>query len=389
MARVNFDGVTKKFEDVIAVDNLDLEIADGELLVLLGPSGCGKTTALRMVAGLEEVTDGTVSIGDVVVNDVAPKDRDVAMVFQSYALYPHMTVRRNIEFPLRQRRVPSEERERRSLETASTLGIEGLLDRKPGQLSGGQRQRVALARAIIRDPKVFLMDEPLSNLDATLRVQTRADIVSMQRRLGTTTIYVTHDQVEAMTMGHRIAIMRDGRLQQVAAPQDLYENPANTFVASFLGSPGMNLVPATVDGDARHRRRGEDRPARSFEGPTRWRGDVGVPSRGGVVHPDGHPCAVDLVELLGAETHTICSLEGGSRVVVRQGVKEARADLGSASRSASMQRNFTRSTGRAASVWDLPGERASNPSSARMGSRLRLATTRDCSSSSCSRSIRS
>jgi multiple sugar transport system ATP-binding protein len=328
VARVTFDGVTKKFEDVIAVDDLDLEIADGELLVLLGPSGCGKTTALRMVAGLEDVTHGTVSIGAAVVNDVAPKDRDVAMVFQSYALYPHMTVRRNIEFPLRQRRVPREEREQRSLDTASTLGLEELLDRKPGQLSGGQRQRVALARAIIRDPKVFLMDEPLSNLDATLRVQTRADIVSIQRRLGTTTIYVTHDQVEAMTMGHRIAILRGGRLQQVAAPQDLYENPANTFVASFLGSPGMNLVPGAIDGDVTivaAARIGLPAHLKGLrDGPV----TLGFRPEAASFTSTGIPARVDLVELLGAETHTICSLEDGSRVVVRQGPKEARADLG-------------------------------------------------------------
>jgi len=281
-----------------------------------------------MVAGLEDVTQGVVSIGDAVVNDVAPKDRDVAMVFQSYALYPHMTVRRNIEFPLRQRRVPREEREQRSLEAASTLGLEDLLDRKPAQLSGGQRQRAALARAIVRDPKVFLMDEPLSNLDATLRVQTRADIVSIQRRLGTTTIYVTHDQVEAMTMGHRIAVIRDGKLQQVAVPQDLYENPANAFVASFLGSPGMNLVPGTIDGDV------------AIVATTR----IGLPAhltclRNGPVmlgfRPEatslsstGISARVDLVERLGAETHTICSLEDGSRVVVRQGHQEFRADLG-------------------------------------------------------------
>jgi multiple sugar transport system ATP-binding protein len=327
VAQVTFDGVSKTFGDVTAVDNLDLEIADGELLVLLGPSGCGKTTALRMVAGLEDVTHGTLSIGHAVVNDVAPKDRDVAMVFQSYALYPHMTVRRNIEFPLRQRRVSREERERRSLEAASTLGLENLLDRKPGQLSGGQRQRVALARAIVRDPKVFLMDEPLSNLDATLRVQTRADIVSIQRRLATTTIYVTHDQVEAMTMGHRIAVMRDGRLQQVAAPQDLYENPANTFVASFLGSPGMNLVPGVIDGDAAVVAAARIGLPAHLAGLRDGPVTVGFRPEATSLASTGIPARVDLVELLGAETHTICSLEDGSRVVVRQGIHEGRADL--------------------------------------------------------------
>ncbi len=328
MARVRFEGVTKKFGDVTAVDNLDLEVGDGELLVLLGPSGCGKTTALRMVAGLEDVTLGSVSIGGAVVNDVAPKDRDVAMVFQSYALYPHMTVRGNIEFPLRQRRVPSEERDRRALQVASTLGLEALLDRKPGQLSGGQRQRVALARAIVRDPKVFLMDEPLSNLDATLRVQTRADIVSIQRRLGTTTIYVTHDQVEAMTMGHRIAIMRAGQLQQVAAPQDLYENPANTFVASFLGSPGMNLVPAVIDRDVAVVGSTSIPLPDHLKGMSDGSVRLGFRPEAASLSTTGIPARVDLVELLGAETHTICSLGDASRVVVRQERGQNRPDPG-------------------------------------------------------------
>ena len=328
MARVTFDGVSKSFGGVAAVDDLDLCIADGELMVLLGPSGCGKTTALRMIAGLEDVTAGTVSIGDAVVNDVEPKDRDVAMVFQSYALYPHMTVRRNIEFPLRQQRVPGEERVRRARDAASTLGLEDLLDRKPGQLSGGQRQRVALARAIVREPKVFLMDEPLSNLDATLRVQTRADIVSLQRRLGTTTIYVTHDQVEAMTMGHRIAVLRDGRLQQVAPPQELYERPANTFVASFLGSPGMNLVPSVIDGDV------ATVPGARIDLPAHLRGlrdgptTIGFRPEAASLAPSGIPARVDLVELLGAETHAICSLQDGTHVVVRQGHRAVRPDLG-------------------------------------------------------------
>jgi multiple sugar transport system ATP-binding protein len=327
VARVQFEGVSKAFDGALAVDDLDLDVHDGELLVLLGPSGCGKTTALRMVAGLEDPTTGTVSIGDVVVNDVEPKDRDVAMVFQSYALYPHMTLRRNIEFPLRQQRVPAPERSRRVDEAAGTLGLDGLLDRKPGQLSGGQRQRVALARAIVRDPQVFLMDEPLSNLDATLRIQTRADIVSLQRRLGTTTIYVTHDQVEAMTMGHRIAVLRDGRLQQVAAPQDLYERPANTFVASFLGSPGMNLVPATADGAvlvvAGRRVELPDGPP-AVAGPV----TVGVRPEAASLAAEGIPASVVLVEQLGAETHVICALADGTRVVVRQEHRAARPDLG-------------------------------------------------------------
>jgi len=328
MARVSFDGVSKAFDGTVAVDGLELEVHDGELLVLLGPSGCGKTTALRMVAGLEDPTSGTISIGGTVVNDVEPKDRDVAMVFQSYALYPHMSVRRNIEFPLRQQRVPSEERGRRADEAASTLGLDDLLDRKPGQLSGGQRQRVALARAIVRDRQVFLMDEPLSNLDATLRIQTRADIVALQRRLGTTTVYVTHDQVEAMTMGHRIAVMRDGRLQQVAAPQDLYERPANTFVASFLGSPGMNLVPGTASGGALSVDGvavGEPGAARSVaDGPV----TIGVRPESADLGASGIPASVTLVERLGAETHVICALGAGTRVVVRQGHRAAHPALG-------------------------------------------------------------
>ena len=232
--------------------------------MLLGSSGCGKTTALRMVAGLEDVTSGTVSIGDRVVNDVDPKDRDVAMVFQSYALYPHLTVAKNIEFPLRQRGVDKAERAVKVKRAAETLGLATLLDRKPGQLSGGQRQRVALARAIVREPLVFLMDEPLSNLDAALRAQTRADIVELQARLATTTLYVTHDQVEAMTMGDRIAVMSEGKLQQVAAPEALYARPANAFVARFLGSPGMNLMEgmlvesgASAAGDGGRARRAE------------------------------------------------------------------------------------------------------------------------------------
>ena len=243
MAQVSFEGVTKRFGDTVAVDALNLEIPDGELLVLLGSSGCGKTTALRLLAGLEEVSEGTIAIGGRVVNDVDPKDRDVAMVFQSYALYPHLSVARNIEFPLRQRGMAKDVRAAKVKEAATTLGLDTLLTRKPSQLSGGQRQRVALARAIVREPQVFLMDEPLSNLDAALRVQTRADIVALQDRLSTTTLYVTHDQVEAMTMGDRIAVMSQGLLQQVATPEDLYAPPANTFVAGFLGSPGMNLLP--------------------------------------------------------------------------------------------------------------------------------------------------
>jgi len=243
MAQISYEHVTKTFDGTTAVDNLSLEIADGEFLVLVGPSGCGKTTALRMLAGLEEISNGRILIGDRVVNNLAPGARDVAMVFQSYALYPHMTVYDNLAFALRNRKLPKEEIDRRVRDAASVLDLETLLQRKPKQLSGGQRQRVALGRAIVREPAAFLMDEPLSNLDAALRVATRAEILKLQRRLRTTTIYVTHDQVEAMTMGDRIAVMSKGVLQQIGTPEELYTRPVNLFVASFIGSPAMNLVP--------------------------------------------------------------------------------------------------------------------------------------------------
>ncbi len=248
MSSVTYDHVTKRFGDVVAVNDLSIEIADKEFLVFVGPSGCGKTTALRCLAGLEEITSGRILIGDRVVNDVAPKDRDIAMVFQSYALYPHMSVYDNMAFGLRLRKTPKSEIDRRVKEAASILGIEMLLDRKPKQLSGGQRQRVALGRAIVRHPKVFLMDEPLSNLDAKLRVQTRAEISKLHQRLETTFIYVTHDQVEAMTMGTRIAVINSGILQQIDTPQNLYDRPINLFVAGFIGSPAMNFFDATLVG---------------------------------------------------------------------------------------------------------------------------------------------
>ncbi len=246
MATVTFDHVSKKFGDVTAVADFNLAIGDGEFMVFVGPSGCGKTTSLRMIAGLEEITDGQVLIGDRVVNDVAPKDRDIAMVFQSYALYPHMTVRDNLAFGLKLRKVAKPEIAKRINDAAGILQLEKLLDRKPKELSGGQRQRVALGRAIVREPAVFLMDEPLSNLDAKLRVQTRAEIARLHQRLGTTMVYVTHDQVEAMTMGQRIAVMSDGLLQQVGTPQELYDHPKNRFVAGFIGSPSMNFIEIPV-----------------------------------------------------------------------------------------------------------------------------------------------
>jgi multiple sugar transport system ATP-binding protein len=246
MSRVIFDRITKHFGEVVAVDELSLEIYDKEFLVLLGPSGCGKSTALRIVAGLEDPTRGTIIIGDRVVNNIEAKNRDIAMVFQDYALYPHMSVYDNMAFSMRMRHVPHHERERRVQEAAHTLGLETLLRRKPAELSGGQRQRVALGRAIVRQPSVFLMDEPLSNLDAKLRVQTRRELIKLHRRLQTTFIYVTHDQVEAMTMGERIAILKDGLLQQVDHPQNVYQRPANVFVASFIGSPAMNFFDAEL-----------------------------------------------------------------------------------------------------------------------------------------------
>ncbi len=252
MSRIVLDAVSKQFPDgTTAVNSLDLDVSDGELLVLVGPSGCGKTTALRMVAGLEEVSAGTIFIDGSPVNDMEPRHRDVAMVFQSYALYPHLSVYQNMAFSLKYRHVPKAEVQRRVDEAARILELEPYLERKPRQLSGGQRQRVAMGRAIVRQPRAFLMDEPLSNLDAKLRVQMRAEIAQLQRSLGTTTIYVTHDQTEAMTLGSRVAVLQHGVLQQIAPPQELYQRPANLFVAGFIGSPPMNLIDASLE-------RGED-----------------------------------------------------------------------------------------------------------------------------------
>jgi multiple sugar transport system ATP-binding protein len=250
MAAIELDHVTKEFAGgVVAVDDVTLTIADGEFMVLVGPSGCGKSTLLRMIAGLEEVTDGVISIGEVDVTDYEPPDRDIAMVFQNYALYPHMNVRENLGFGLSVRRTPKREIANRVQEVAKLLGLEDFLDRKPANLSGGQRQRVAMGRAIIREPKAFLMDEPLSNLDAKLRVGMRASLAQLHSRLAVTSIYVTHDQTEAMTLGHRVAVMRDGRIVQVDVPQRLYQDPKDLFVATFIGSPSMNLVEANLDSD--------------------------------------------------------------------------------------------------------------------------------------------
>jgi multiple sugar transport system ATP-binding protein len=250
MAEIVLDGVSKRFPDGFeAVKHMDLDVNDGEFMILVGPSGCGKSTALRMIAGLEDITEGELRIGETVVNELAPKDRDIAMVFQNYALYPHMTVRENMAFPLKLAKTPQEEIKMKVEEAAKILDLTQHLDRRPANLSGGQRQRVAMGRAIVRDPKAFLMDEPLSNLDAKLRVQMRTEVSRIQNRLGTTTVYVTHDQIEAMTLGDRVAVMRAGVLQQVGRPGELYENPANLFVAGFIGSPAMNFMPAQIDGE--------------------------------------------------------------------------------------------------------------------------------------------
>ena len=250
MAEIRLEHVCKTFQDVVAVDDVSLEIADGEFLVLVGPSGCGKSTLLRMIAGLEEITDGAIFIGERDVTDLAPRARDVAMVFQTYALYPHMTVRQNMGYGLKARRTPKAEIAQRVDDVAKLLGLEELLHRRPAQLSGGQRQRVAMGRAIVRQPQAFLLDEPLSNLDAKLRVGMRASLAQLHQRLGVTTVYVTHDQTEAMTLGQRVAVMRDGKILQVDSPQELYERPHNLFIAAFIGSPSMNLVDATLEDDA-------------------------------------------------------------------------------------------------------------------------------------------
>jgi multiple sugar transport system ATP-binding protein len=313
MAGVSLRGVSKSFGKTRVIEKLDLDIQDHEFMVLVGPSGCGKSTALRMIAGLEEVSEGEIRIGDRVVNDLPPKDRDIAMVFQSYALYPHMTVRQNLGFGLKIRHLPDAEIDRLVTEAARILDIGALLDRKPRELSGGQRQRVAVGRAIVRKPSVFLFDEPLSNLDAKLRVQMRAEISKLQRNLKTTTIYVTHDQVEAMTMGGRIAVLHDGVLQQVGTPLEVYERPANVFVANFIGTPPMNLFGASVEsGGATLAAGGSTLPT-----PEAWRAAtsrlagqkvlVGVRpekitiARDGVPGPGVLPAVVEMVELLGNE----------------------------------------------------------------------------------------
>ena len=326
MADVRFEQATRIYpgNEVPAVDSLDLRIADGEFMALVGPSGSGKTTALRMLAGLEEVDAGSVLIGGRDVTDEAPKNRDVAMVFQNYALYPYLTVADNIGFPLRIARIKKSVRAGRVQEIARMLELEELLDRKPGQLSGGQRQRVAMGRALIRSPSVFLMDEPLSNLDAQLRVQMRADIASLQSRLEITTVYVTHDQSEAMTLGHRVAVMKDGRLQQCDAPRVLYERPTNTFVAGFIGSPSMNLCRVAADNGSVSLG-GVDVPV-----PAGSSGSVVVGFRPESldVASDGIPARVEVVEELGADAFVFCAAElqdGPAKLVARVETRKAPA----------------------------------------------------------------
>ncbi|MFN4071960.1 MAG: ABC transporter ATP-binding protein [Thermus sp.] len=326
MAKVRLEHVWKRFGKVVAVKDFNLETEDGEFVVFVGPSGCGKTTTLRMIAGLEEVSEGRIYIGDRLVNDVPPKDRDIAMVFQNYALYPHMNVYENMAFGLRLRRYPKDEIDRRVKEAARILKIEHLLNRKPRELSGGQRQRVAMGRAIVREPKVFLMDEPLSNLDAKLRVEMRAEIAKLQRRLGVTTIYVTHDQVEAMTLGHRIVVMKDGEIQQVDTPLNLYDFPANRFVAGFIGSPSMNFIRAGVEVQGERvylaapgfRVRANPilaQALRPYGGKEVWMGirpeHLGL--KGFTVIPEGENVIrgeVEVAEPLGAETEIHVSVDG-------------------------------------------------------------------------------
>jgi multiple sugar transport system ATP-binding protein len=341
MADIVLDGISKRFDDGYeAVKDLNLEIADGEFVILVGPSGCGKSTALRMIAGLEDISEGELRIGGDVVNQYAPKDRDIAMVFQNYALYPHMTVRENMAFPLKLAKMPDGEVTQKVDEAAKILDLEQHLDRKPANLSGGQRQRVAMGRAIVRDPKAFIMDEPLSNLDAKLRVQMRTEVARLQKDLATTTVYVTHDQTEAMTLGDRVAVMRQGELQQVGPPGELYEQPANLFVAGFIGSPAMNFMPATLEGDTVKTPFGDVRLPDQLHGA----GDGGSRDLIAGVRPEsfedaslvgdlrdsGHVLQVkiDLVESMGSELYAYFEIE--SEGVESKELAELAADSGAA-----------------------------------------------------------
>jgi len=337
MARITLDKVSKRYGDGYeAVKDMDLDIEDGEFMILVGPSGCGKSTALRMIAGLEDITDGELRIGDEVVNDKAPKDRDIAMVFQSYALYPHMTVRDNMGFALKLAGAPKEEIDRKVAEAARILDLEQHLDRKPANLSGGQRQRVAMGRAIVRNPKAFLMDEPLSNLDAKLRVQMRTEVARLQDRLSTTTVYVTHDQTEAMTLGDRVAVMRAGVIQQVDTPRELYEHPANLFVAGFIGSPAMNFFPAEVRDGRVHLPFGDVPLPGELRNVRAGRVLCGIRPESfedAALKPDHHQGAshefetdIDLVESMGSELYAYFNV-GGERAQSRE-LEEIAADAG-------------------------------------------------------------
>ena len=326
MGQVALKEVTKRFGDVEAVRDVTLDVKDREFLVLLGPSGCGKSTVLRLIAGLETPSEGTIEIGDRVVNDVEPKERDVAMVFQSYALYPQMTARRNIEFPLKNQGMPKDERSARVQEVAEALELVEVLDRRPAQMSGGQRQRVALARAIVRRPEAFLMDEPLSNLDAKLRTQTRTELIELQRRLATTVVYVTHDQVEGMTMGHRVAVMDKGVIQQVAPPTEIYDRPANLFVAGFIGNPPMNTIagtPCIRDGDLVIETPSGDIPLTPGQRDAISRSGAAAVVAGlrpeHVLLDQRGPmrASVSVIEALGYENHVICRLEDGQQMIIR------------------------------------------------------------------------
>jgi len=342
MAEIRLQGITKRYPDgTEGVKRLDLDIGDGEFMILVGPSGCGKSTALRMVAGLEDITEGELLIGDRRVNEVAPKDRDIAMVFQNYALYPHMTVRENMGYALKKRKVPRDQLDRKVQETAKILDLTEHLDRKPGNMSGGQRQRVAMGRAIVREPQAFLMDEPLSNLDAKLRVQMRGEVARLQKRLGTTTLYVTHDQTEAMTLGDRVAVMRGGHLQQVGPPKELYSNPMNLFVAGFIGSPAMNFVSARIEdgtlhlpfGDvpiesrlrARLQGDGSERDVIAGVRPEHFEDARFAPE---IERPLKFRTQVDVIEEMGSELYAFFSMKAGA--VHARDLEELEEDAGAA-----------------------------------------------------------
>jgi multiple sugar transport system ATP-binding protein len=345
MAEIQFKEITKRYPDGFeAVKHMDLEIGDGEFMILVGPSGCGKSTALRMIAGLEDITEGDLVIGGERVNDLAPRDRDIAMVFQNYALYPHMTVRDNMGFALKLAKAPKDEIDRKVTEAAKILDLEQHLDRKPANLSGGQRQRVAMGRAIVRDPKAFLMDEPLSNLDAKLRVQMRTEVARIQRTLGTTMVYVTHDQTEAMTLGDRVAVMRAGIIQQVDTPANLYEDPHNLFVAGFIGSPSMNFLPGRLEGDLVRLPFGQAAlpdglRSKLQRAPGQGARDVIVGVRpehfeDAAVEKEAHPdrmkfrTKVDVVESMGSELYVYFDVEAGGDTQQHAELAELAADAG-------------------------------------------------------------